>query len=145
MVLVLVSFEYIKAKVRDQKRKADIHQIVSALDMYYDKYGYFPKVEDRDWSDWDLSKEPLGEEEYFLSVLKKEGFIDNVPKDPINNDFYHYRYVRYSKGKYECKKNFYILQISNFENHGEGQGRGSCPEMNFVAFADNGYTVQTFE
>ncbi|MFH1610660.1 MAG: hypothetical protein ABIA91_02105 [Patescibacteria group bacterium] len=145
MILVLVSFDYVKAKVRDQKRKADIHQIMSALNLYHDMHGYFPKVKDRDWSDWDLSKEPLGEEEYFLDVLNKEGFIDYVPKDPINDDYYHYRYVRYPAGKYECKKSFYILQISNFENYGEAQGTGSCPEMNFVDFAENGYTIQGFE
>jgi hypothetical protein len=145
MVLVLVSLEYIRAKVRDQKRKADIHQIVSALNLYHDMHGYFPKVADHDWSDWDLSNESVGEEEYFLNVLEKEGFIDHTPKDPKNSDSYHYRYVRYSEGKYGCRNSFYVLQISNFENHGEERGVGSCPEMNFVDFAENGYTVQGFE
>lgn len=145
VVLVIVSLDYVRAKVRDQKRKADIHQIVSALNFYHDRYDRFPSVSGKDWSEWDLSAESVGEEGSFLDVLKKEKLIDHVPQDSLNNDYYHYRYARYPAGTYGCKKDFYVLQISNFENHGENHGMGSCPEMNFVDFAENGYTVQGFE
>lgn len=79
VVLVIVSLDYVRAKVRDQKRKADIHQIVSALNFYHDRYDRFPSVSGKDWSEWDLSAESVGEEGSFLDVLKKEKLIDHVP------------------------------------------------------------------
>ena len=33
-----------RIRTRDAKRKADLRQIKSALDMYYDKYGHYPRV-----------------------------------------------------------------------------------------------------
>jgi len=132
VILVLMSFDYLRAEVRDQKRKADIRQIVAALDLYYDEYEHFPEVVDNDWGDWDTSFKSQKQGKYFLDVLVSEGLIDRVPKDPINNEFFHYRYLKFPAGQYGCKKSFYVLQLSNFENSGKDKGVGECPEMNFV-------------
>ncbi|MFH1457213.1 MAG: hypothetical protein ABIF17_03840 [Patescibacteria group bacterium] len=145
VILSILFFDYIIAKVRDQKRKADLRQIVAALDMYYDQYQEFPIVEDGDFNGWDATYEPSSDEEIFLDVLVEKNFIDHVPRDPINNSSYYYRYIRYPSGSYGCEKPFYVLQLSNFEQPEKSNGFGNCPEINFVDFAFNGYTIQKFE
>lgn len=145
VILSVLSFDYIRAKVRDQKRKADLRQISLALDMYYDEYQKYPEVIDRDFGEWDTTFEPGGQEKSFLGILVEKNFINYVPNDPIDNEFYYYRYTHYPSGKYGCEKPFYILQLSNFEQIEKSNGFGGCPEMNFVDFAENGYTIQKFE
>ena len=145
VILSILSFDYIRAKVRDQKRKIDLRQISLALDMYYDIYQKYPEVIDKDFGEWDTTYEPDRQEKSFLDILVKNNFINYLPYDPINNEFYHYRYAYYPAGKYGCEKPFYILQLSNFEQLGGSNGFGGCPEMNFVNFAENGYTIQRFE
>ena len=40
--IVLVSLNSARAKARDVKRKGDLHQILLALELYYDAYGTYP-------------------------------------------------------------------------------------------------------
>ena len=145
IVLSIVSFDYVRAKVRDKKRKADLRQINAALNIYYDKYHNFPEAEDKDWAGWDATYEPAGNVSSFLDVLYEKKIIDFVPTDPVNNEFYHYRYKKYPAGVYGCKRSFYVLQIVNFEGNESNHGRASCPEQDFVEWAQNGYSIQVFE
>ncbi len=145
MVLSTASFDVIQAKVRDQKRKADLQQISLALQLYFDNYQKFPPVEDNDWSGWDLSFEFDGSKQTFLSKLSQTGYIDRVPVDPLNNSSYLYRYNYYPAGSFGCSKAFFILQALNFEGSEKKHGSGFCPEYNFVDMAFNGYTIQIFE
>lgn len=145
MVLSATSFDIIQAKIRDQKRKADLRQISLALQLYLDNNQKFPPVEDSDWSGWDLSFELDGSQQLFLSRLSQVGYIDRVPNDPLNNINYLYRYKYYPSGSFGCSKAFFILQALNFEGNEKKHGSGSCPEFNFVDLASNGYTIQVFE
>ena len=99
VILSILSFDYIRAKVRDQKRKIDLRQISLALDMYYDTHQKYPEVIDKDFGEWDTTYEPDRQEKSFLDILVKNNFINYLPYDPINNEFYHYRYAYYPAGK----------------------------------------------
>lgn len=141
MISFFSSFDVIKSKAMDIKRRADLKNVVKALDLYHDKYGRYPESTN-EWQGWDLSIGYNGGQQNFLSVLKTEGFIDREAADPINNVFYHYRYQKYKAGDFGCPTAFYILQATNFELSTKDNGRGECPELNWVESAPNGYTAQ---
>jgi len=42
--IILISLNNARAKARDARRIADIHQVGLAMEMYHDKYGYYPTV-----------------------------------------------------------------------------------------------------
>ena len=138
------SFNLIIAKAHDVKRRADIKVLTKALDLYHDKYGYYPES-DNDQRGWDLTYKEAGGEIRFLNILKEEGFLDKIVIDPINNATFLYRYQKYPAGSFGCGQSFYILQILNFELPTDNNGRGECLEMDWVKDAPNGYTIQSFD
>ncbi len=46
--IVLVSLNSARTKARDARTKSDIHQIILAMEMYRDQYGYYPSS-DNTW------------------------------------------------------------------------------------------------
>ncbi len=138
------SFETIFAKARDVKRRADIKTLVKALDLYYDKYGFYPESTD-DWRGWDLTCDYKNFGSGFLEVLEKEGFINKEISDPINDSTHYYRYQKYPAGSFGCAKPFYILQVINFELLMDKNGQGICEEMDWLETAPNGFTIQVFD
>lgn len=143
-IVFFISFNTIKAKAKDIKRRADISILVKALDLYHDKYGNYPTSVD-DWRGWDLTYEFNGREQNFLQLLKEQSFINKMIVDPINNATYHYRYQKFATSEAGCKEAFYILQITNFELPTTNNGRGQCPDFNWGELTPNGYTVQGFD
>ncbi len=144
MVLFLSSFDVIKAKARDVKRRADIKNLTKALDLYHDKYGKYPDSSN-DWRGWDLSISYGAGRAGFLDVLNEERLIDKPVRDPVNDEAYHYRYEKFQAGDYGCADSFYILQVVNFELPTENIGQGACSELNWAELAPNGYTAQGFD
>ncbi len=144
-ILFFSSFDDIQAKARDTRRMAAVSDISRALDLYYDRYGSYPDVLDKDYGDWDTTFEPGGGKVEFISQLLKEGILNSVPRDPINNKVYFYRYKRFAQGSFGCAKSFIIFQVFNFETKQKTHGVGACPDHNFVDDAPNGFTVQKFE
>jgi len=142
--IFISGFDTIIAKTRDVRRRGDIKNIVNALDLYYDKYGIYPESLN-DWRGWELSYNYKGSELNFLKVLLDAGIIKEIINDPINDPTYYYRYQKYPAGSMGCEKSFYILQVMNFGLPTSENGRGVCPELDWVELAPNGYTVQTFE
>ena len=79
--IVLVSLNSARGKARDARRKADLHQIQIALEMYYDSYGHYPLnggwitcssyAQSGDHTQQDLE-----------STLEYYGFMSSVPFDP---------------------------------------------------------------
>ena len=145
ITLSIISFDTIRSKIKDIKRKADIKQLQTALSVYQSIFNRFPEVTDPDFSGWDTTYEPLNSEFNFINTLAKADLIDQMPKDPVNSARYYYRYKKFPENSFGCKKAFYILQIMNFENKIDDQGWGGCPERNFINEAPNGFTVQIFE
>jgi len=105
--IVMVSLNSARVKARDAKRKADIKQISIALSLHYDKYGSYTQPENMctDTSyggfnqcgaaggvgDWDANSD--------LRDLISGGFLNSLPKDPINNTTYYYSYEPWNAGE----------------------------------------------
>jgi len=101
---------------RDARRLADVHQIQTAITAYYsDRGNYPPPVKNGNKGGWDTSADGT-----FIDDLVTFGYLNEVPKDPINDSKYQYRYFVYSKGAYGCKGNtpFYVLGVTKFETSG---------------------------
>jgi len=99
---------------RDARRLADIKTIRNAVEQYYMDKGEFPAANANAlFGGWDVSND--GD---FISVLKEDGYLDDMPADPINDATYHYRYHVYEAGTYSCEspEPFYVLGIRNFES-----------------------------
>ncbi len=145
IILSFIYFDFIRSKIRDVKRKADIRQLQTALSIYQSNFNEFPNVNDFDFQDWDTTFEPLNQEFSFINILEKENIIDQPVKDPINSARFYYRYKKFPANSFGCEQPFYILQIMNFENEIKDHGWGKCPERNFINEAPNGFTIQIFE
>jgi prepilin-type N-terminal cleavage/methylation domain-containing protein len=105
--IVLVSLNSARIKARDSRRKADLKQLEIALELNYDKHGAYTQPENMcsDTSygglggcgsaggtgDWDANSD--------LRDLISDGFIEALPKDPINNTKYKYYYEPYNAGE----------------------------------------------
>lgn len=85
--VILTSLNAARAKARDSKRKIELRQIATALELYYDSYGIYPPYRPSnscgggrpDWAT-SICTEPnwLSTDANFLQ------FISSVPRDPLN-------------------------------------------------------------
>jgi len=144
-ILFFASFDDIQAKARDTRRMSAVSDINRALELYFDRYGHYPEVIDTDYGEWDTTFEPGGTKVEFIPQLVEEKILNSVPRDPINNKIYFYRYQKFPKGSFGCAKAFVIFQVFNFETKQKSHGTGACPERSFTEEAPNGFTVQKFE
>lgn len=144
-IIFFSSFDDIQAKARDGKRKSDSQDISRALDLYFYRYEKYPEVVDEDFADWDTTFEPKGEPLIFIPQLVEENILNSVPRDPINNSTYFYRYRKFFAGEYGCSRNYIIFQVYNFETLQKDPGSGRCPDYDFAEEVPNGYTIQKFE
>lgn len=127
--VVMVSLNGARKKARDTKRIADMKQIQTALDFYFDKNGQYPNP----------ACDPLGNcvattcggwnssgDGEFIIALKNDGQISTSLKDPANSGgacggTYGYRYYRYGAdpgGNCDpCSgKSFYVLGFNTSES-----------------------------
>src|SRR5438132_604066 len=110
-VVALIAMNSARAKGRDARRAADIHQIVNALQLYFDQNGCLPVTSSTtcagagaysqsDAGTWDYSSQGNG----FMTFLKNAGFLAKDPVDIVNNmtgdgtpaGSYAYRYYCYN-------------------------------------------------
>lgn len=132
--IVLVSLNSAREKARDTKRLSDMHQIVLALNMYYDDHnGNYPQENSSD-GDWENSNEDGGD---FIDALKDQGYMTKVPVDPVNLGSMYYSYYVYSAGGYGCDSSrgeYFVLGVRDMEassgNHPDSPG-WSCPSRNW--------------
>jgi general secretion pathway protein G len=73
----LVSYSSASRRSRDAKRKADIAQIQAALEMYRTDIGSYPTS---------IGGNPITS----LVILKNNGYIQNIPVDPVSTKSYYY-------------------------------------------------------
>lgn len=90
-----------------------MHQIMLALNLFYDKYGCLPitsgttcsgagTYSQADAGSWDYSSQGGG----FMTFLQNSGYIPSAPSDPVNNmtgdgspaGTFAYRYYCYGNG-----------------------------------------------
>jgi prepilin-type N-terminal cleavage/methylation domain-containing protein len=135
--IILVSLNSAREKARDAKRVQDMRHIINALNMYYDKYGYFPNNADNDCGGWDTGYN--GDvSDPFIAGLQSEGFFTKTPGDPLTTgNCQGYRYYRYGAGSSGCDPNrgsFFVLGVVNMErssNPYPGSPGWSCPTRNW--------------
>ena len=120
------------ASARDARRIADIHAVRDALDQYYLDHGQWPASHpNSSYGGWDVTQD--GD---FVPELVEKGYLSEPPRDPINDDTYHYRYYVFEKGQYGCKGDgpYFVLGIKNFETAEFGEknaGFFKCAERNW--------------
>jgi len=81
--LILVGMGGARAKTRDARRIADLHNVMNAIELYYAKEGFYPADTYESSEDWETFKDILTDAEIGVS---------RIPKDPLNNSDYYYRY-----------------------------------------------------
>jgi prepilin-type N-terminal cleavage/methylation domain-containing protein len=99
---------------RDARRLEDVKTIHAAIDQYFLDKGSFPAaVTNPSYGGWDVSHD--GD---FISDLRDAGYLEEEPKDPINDATFHYRYYLYGAGSYGCvgSTSFYVLGVKAFES-----------------------------
>lgn len=74
-------------KARDAKRTADVNSIKTALGMYYEDYGSYPKCEVESTYGCSLEKNGIVDSEF--EALSK--YIATLPRDPKTNSGYQYK------------------------------------------------------
>jgi len=115
--IVLVSLRPARAKARDTKRLADLRQIVTALQLYYDKYGRYPDNTDTGdvgcWSSWDGGSILNGENDPFIQPLVNEGLIKTpIERRPVGSSGWEqcsYRYMRVQNPCCGCQGWYAVL------------------------------------
>lgn len=134
--IVLVSLQGVRTKARDARRLSDMRQILTALEMYYNKYGKYPGPtasygEYNTTSScvgWDISREDKdGDGIFFIDPLQEEGFMPAVPRDPLDSPSEtscgRYAYALYSAGEEGCdssRGDYFVLGIRDMETSNGG-------------------------
>lgn len=87
--VVLASLNSARKKSRDARRVADIGQIKTALELEFDKSNAYPSA---------------------LTALKTNGFMAQIPVDPLNTGSYIYTYCPISATDYHLSA---VLEENN--------------------------------
>lgn len=120
------------AKARDARRVADCEAIQEAIEQYFQDRGTYPAPKkNASFGGWDVSHDGN-----FINGLVERGYLPELPRDPINDDTYHYRYYVFARDSYGCKgtSEFYVLGVRNFETGAmvrEHEGLFRCSSRNF--------------
>jgi prepilin-type N-terminal cleavage/methylation domain-containing protein len=134
--IAVVSLSSARMKARDTRRLADMRQIQTAIQLYYETYGGFPGlISDVGCGGWDTPADGV-----FMSSLRTAGLLAKDISDPsINASCGNYSYYIYPAGESGCdasKGNYYVLAISKMEtSHPSPYPTNpgwSCPSRNWT-------------
>lgn len=85
----VVSYGSVNKRSRDAKRKGDVEQLRSALEMYRADNGYYPNTGSGSWAD------ASG-----LSTALVSTYLPAIPSDPKTTQTYRYKATNPSAGNY---------------------------------------------
>ncbi|HXK38549.1 MAG TPA: type II secretion system protein [Candidatus Paceibacterota bacterium] len=145
--LVVVALKNVRNKALDARRLADMRQIRTALELYYDKFNTFPTTSsynENGSGGWDYSTADIdGDGQYFMEFLEDNNFIGKVPVDPKNDASHYYRYYFYGGTgvAYTCVRPFWVVQAFGFEARGGKGDEGVCYTPGSCANNDTCYTM----
>lgn len=109
--VVLASLNSARAKARDAKRVADMHNFRLALELYHTTYGEYPLSDSGGCGGWDTPGNGS-----FINALVTNNFLAGHLFDPITNDNCgNYAYYRYPAGYEGCPRAFYVIGIRDME------------------------------
>ncbi len=130
--VVLASLNTARAKARDTRRLADINQIRTALELYFDSNNtntYPEEAHSGCYDGWETSCDPAGN---FIDALRTSSSISKVSFDPVNNSTYFYAYYNYPAGSNGCTFPHAVLAIKKFETSNVNTGTSAqCPGRNW--------------
>ncbi len=100
--MVMVALNNARIKARDAKRIADVRQLVSALNLYYQNHNQYPDVTPGGngcWGAWQAGNTINGSGIQFMQPLVSDGIISKAPLENTNildiwNSHCIYRYMR---------------------------------------------------
>jgi type II secretion system protein G len=79
--IVMASLNSAREKARDARRVADLEQIRTALELYYDDHGYYPPSD----CGWDCNGyDYSGDASWDALAAELAPYIPSLPKDPLN-------------------------------------------------------------
>jgi len=117
---------------RDGKRKADLEQIRSALEMYRADKGYYPPKDATGWCTvlWGCNN-PVWYDAVAGALISGE-YLSSLPQDPLSlyagtNKDYFFRHV--SNNKYELYSELEGSNTNVYSTSGCACGRGSAGDM----------------
>jgi type II secretory pathway pseudopilin PulG len=122
------------ATARDLRRVADVAAIAAALERHRADLGAYPAPRRcASAGGWDVSYDGA-----FLPELVAAGYLGEVPRDPIDDASFHYRYYRYAAGAFGCEgeEPFFVLGVRAFETPGFAErhaGGWRCGERDWSA------------
>lgn len=100
------------AQSRDLKRLESLFQINRALVAWQrDHEEPLVHVPDPYAGGWETTRNGS-----FLTALTEQGYLPEIPLDPVNNKKLQFRYHCYSPAEYGNDKPFYILALTGFES-----------------------------
>lgn len=79
--IAVTSYSSINKKSRDTKRKSDLSQLQTALEMYRSDYGYYPNVNTGSFATADNLNSAL---------VTTGGYMPAIPDDPSSSATYYY-------------------------------------------------------
>lgn len=103
--IVFASLSTARLKARDTKRVVDLAQLRTALALYYDDNGEYPRS-----GSWGSGNSSFGNPGNWIPNLVADGYISTLPNDPVNNaaspwnlssNNYSYHYNSYSTNNYQ--------------------------------------------
>lgn len=138
VVSAITNMQRGREKARDTARLADMIQIQKALDIYHDKYGYFPTGDGDGCGGWDV-----GNKSRQLLTNRLPDIMNKVPNDSLGMDNCSgYRYYRYPAGSNGCSiasGAFYVLGVADMESSGRPYPTSPgwrCPSRNWQTEMD---------
>jgi prepilin-type N-terminal cleavage/methylation domain-containing protein len=89
----MVAFNSARKKARDAQRLADMKQIQTALELYFDNNGQYPTSDGDGCDSWDV-----GNKDFQLLNNKLPGIMNKAPNDPTaTGNCNGYKYYRYTE------------------------------------------------
>lgn len=131
------------SRIRDIRRQSDAQAVLKAIDYYKQQKGAYPSnpqvIVAEGELPWDDSSKH--NQRKFLQDLIDSEIMPAPPFDPINDNQYHYHYLRVSPGQYGCVRETAIFQITKFELEKKSTAGGAkCSEIDFTKGSPDGYT-----
>lgn len=119
MALLLVAYQGTRKSARDGKRKADLEQIRTALEMYRSDKGYYPPQDQTGWCTvlWGCGSSTWYDN--VVGALVSGGYLSSLPQDPVyaNTDSdYFFRHV--SNNRYELFSTLEVDTTSTYSTIG---------------------------
>jgi type II secretory pathway pseudopilin PulG len=105
--LAIVALKNAREKSRDTRRKADLKQIRTALDLYYDANGRYPQAGTCAYGSNCYVYSTAGSS--WISALVNGGYMSKVPIDPTNN----------ANGPWSSTSNNYSYAYGNVSTNGQ--------------------------